>query len=66
MRPDGEAEAGVVVVREEKGPTLGLTQRTANPDDGIAFVRVFLRRLPWEANSVGRRSSVTEVEWVAD
>jgi hypothetical protein len=66
MRPDGEMEAGAVVVREERGPTLGQTQRTANPGDGIASVRVILRRLPWETNSVGGRSSVTEVGWAGD
>jgi len=68
MRPDEEAAAGegAGVVRQERGLTPEQTQRTANPDDGTTSVRVFLRHLPWEMETVAGRSSVTKVGGTAD
>jgi hypothetical protein len=54
------------VVRQERGLTQEQTQRTANPGDGTTCVRVSLRHLPWEMETVAGRSSVTEVGGTAD
>jgi len=64
VRPDVGAAAAAE--RGERGLTMGQRRRTANPDDGIASVREFLRHLLWKAATVAGCNPVTEVEWAAD